>query len=153
MARHIKLTGKAKSYFAVGMLIFAAVAVFGQSFFSFNIGYFNQGFQTSFLRGGHFQKQGSYWQQHDRTLGHIVTPGNETLSVDLSADISRGTLVLYAWRWPAFLFEEPMIYRFRVSEDTDERLDISLPGAGLYVFSASGINLRGNISVDWRARE
>jgi hypothetical protein len=150
MARYIEIKGSAKTYVGIAVVVLALWSMLGKPFFSFNLGVFNRGYQVSLFRGGHFEKQGLYWQQHEAKLGRIVTFGGTTLAVDLTADIEKGTLVLYAWRWPGFLFAEPVIHRSRFDGDTRERLEIALPGPGLYVLSASALWLRGDISVDWR---
>ena len=151
MARRIELKGKAKTYVGVVGLMVAAWLVFGQTLFSFNFGFFNQGYQVSLLRGGHFESQGLRWDQYNRTLGRIVTLGGETLVVDLESDVKRGSLVVFAWRWPAFLYGESMPHRSRYHKgSTQDRLEIDLPEAGLYVLSASGVNLGGSVTVDWQ---
>lgn len=149
MARHIEITGKAKGPLAIAALLFAGWFFFGQSFFSANFGFFNSGYQTSFLRGGSFAKQGLRWDQRNRTLGHIVSAGGEELVVDLTAEITRGTLVLHAWRWPSFLYEEATVKRVRYRGDKKARLRISLPEPGIYLLSASAVNLGGEVSVSW----
>jgi hypothetical protein len=150
MARHIEIKGKAKTYVAIGVLVVLAWSLFGQTLFSFNLGYFNRGVQVSLFRAGHFEIGGIYWEQHDRSLGHIVSPGGETLVIELDAKILRGTLVLLAWRWPALLHQEPTLHRARFDENASDRLEIMLPDPGVYTLSISGIRLRGDVTVDWR---
>lgn len=150
MRRRYEIKGKAKTWVGIGVLVIAAWSLFGQTLFSFNLGFFNRGFQLAFFRAGHFEKRGVYWQQHEVSLGHIVSPGRETLTIDLDARIARGILVLYAWRWPGFLHDEPVVERFRFERNTAERLQVALPDAGIYILSASGVILRGDVAVNWR---
>jgi len=150
MARYIELRGSAKTYVGIAVLLIAVWSFFGQTLFTFNLGFFNRGYQVSFFRGGHFQKQGIYWNEHDRTVGRIVSTGGETLVVDLSAEIGRGLIVVYVWRWPGLLFDEPMVGRFRFDEDIDDRLEVGLSGAGVYVLSISGINIGGDVAATWK---
>ncbi len=150
MAHRIELKGKAKTVAAVVALAFLAWYLFGQTLFTFNFGYFNRGYQVSLFRAGHFEKSGSYWRQQNRTLGRIVSAGGETLLVDLDLEISRGTLVVFAWRWPGFLYGEPMLRRARFSADANERLEVPLTEPGVYMLSVSGINFRGDVAIDWR---
>lgn len=150
MARRIEIRGKAKTYVAIAGLVVAAWLVFGQTFLSFNAGFFNRGYQVSLFRSGQFENQGLRWEQPNRELGRILSAGSETLVVKLEAEIERGSLVVFAWRWPAFLFDDAMIHRTRVSDDTRERLEITLPDPGLYVLSASAVNLGGSVSLDWQ---
>ncbi|HZD26053.1 MAG TPA: hypothetical protein VE631_07310 [Alphaproteobacteria bacterium] len=149
MGRRIEIKGKAKTYVAIGVLVILAWSLFGQSLFSFDIGYFNRGLQVSLFRSGHFEIGGVHWDQQDRTLGYIVSSGGETLVANLDAEINRGTLVLHAWRWPAFLFDEPTLHRARYSDSTNDRLEVALPGPGLYTLSISGVYFGGDIAVDW----
>lgn len=156
--RYYALKGKAKTYAAIAALIFIAWSFFGQTLFSFNLNFFHQGFQFSLFRGGYFAKQGINWDEHDHTLGRIVSTGNDVLEIDLDARLTRGTLVIYVWRWPGFLYEEPMVERFRyrykpkTTFETDARLTVSLPDAGIYVLAATGLWTTGDIAVDWRVR-
>lgn len=150
MARRIELKGKAGSCVAVVVLSIAAWTILGRPFFDFNLGIFSQGYQVALFRGGQFAMQGLYWQEHDRTLGTIVSTGSETLAVGLDAEIERGTLVILAWRWPAFLFDEPILHRARYGADVEDNARIPLPGPGIYKLSASGIRLRGDIALEWR---
>ena len=151
MARRIELKGKAKTYAGVVGLVVAAWLVFGQTLFSFNFGFFNQGYQVSLLRSGHFESQGIRWDQYNRTLGRVATLGGETLVVDLEGNINRGSLVVFAWHWPAFLYGDSMVHRSRYDKGgARERLEIALPDSGLYVLSASGANLGGSVTLDWQ---
>ena len=154
MARRIELKGTAKTYVGIAGLLVAAWLAFGQTFFTFNLGVFNHGYQSSFLRGGHFEKHGFRWDQHDRTLRYMISTGGETLSVELDAEIRRGTLVVFAWRWPAFLYDEPMVHRTRFPKgEASRHLQVELSEPGIYTLSMSAINLRGDIAVDWRIEE
>lgn len=156
--RYYELKGKAKTYVAIGALIFAAWYMFGQGLFTFSLSFFHQGYQYSLFRGGYFAKQGINWDEQDHKLGRIVSAGNDVLEIDLDARLTRGTLVLYVWRWPAFLYDDPMVERFRfrykpkTTFETDERLTVPLPDAGIYVLSATGLWTTGDIEVDWRVR-
>lgn len=149
MARHIELKGKAKTYVGFAGLLVAGWLILGQTFFTFDLGFFHRGYQASFLRSGHFESRGIRWDQHSRSLGRIVSPGGEELVIDLGAEIKRGTLVVFAWRWPAFWFDEPMVHRTRFDDDATTRLRADLPGPGLYTLSVTAVNLRGDIQVDW----
>lgn len=150
MARHFEITGKAKAPLAIAVLLIAGWLFFGQSFLTANFGFFNSGYQTSFFRGGSFAKQGLRWDQHNRTLGHILSFGDEELVADLTTGITRGTLVIHAWRWPSFLYDEATIKRVRYSGEKNERLRVALPEPGIYILSASAVNLGGEVSLDWR---
>lgn len=158
MARYYRIKGKAKVWIAVGGLIVVGWSFFGTSFLHANFGFFHRGYQFSFFRGGSFVKQGIWWQQHDRTLGRIISVGGEMLEVDVDATIGRGTIVVYVWRWPAFLYDEPMVDRFRFRHErksvfrTDERISVPLRDAGLYVLSITGLSLKGDVAVDWDVR-
>jgi hypothetical protein len=150
MRRRYEFKGRAKTIVGFGVLAIVAWSLLGRPLIDFNLGFFNRGFQFSVFRAGHFEKHGIYWQQHDVRLGHIVSPGGETLTIDLDARIARGILVLYAWRWPGFLHDEPVVERFRFERNAAERLQVALPDAGIYVLSASGVIFRGDVDVDWR---
>ena len=150
MGVRYEFKGQAKAYVAVAMVIVAAWTFFGQTLFSFNLSYFSQGYQVSFFRGGHFERHGIHTHQQNAKLGRIVSTGGEVLEVYLSARVSRGSLVLFAWRWPAFLYSQPMLHRSRYVEDTETRLQIALPGPGVYVLSVSPLYVTGDFTVDWR---
>lgn len=156
--RYHALKGKAGTFAAIGALLFVAWSLFGQTVLSFNLNFLHQGFQYAFFRGGFFAKQGINWDEHDHTLGRIVSTGNDFLEIDLAARLTRGTLVIYVWRWPAVLYDEPMVERFRFRYkprtifETDEQLRVSLPDAGIYVLTATGLWTTGDIAVDWRVR-
>ena len=153
MARRYEIRGKAKNYIGFAGLTVAAWLVFGQSLFSFNLGFLNQGYQFSLFRNGYFGQQGMWWEQHDRTLGHIISLGGERVHIDLDVEIERGSLVIAAWRTPAILFGEPMVYRFRTDADTDEHLQFTLSEPGLYVISVTGLKLGGDVAIAWRVGE
>jgi len=151
--RHIEIRGPAKKWVAVGVLVFIAWSVFGRGFFDFNLGFFNRGYQTSFLRGGHFEKRGLHWSQQDLTLGHIVSLGGEVAELEVDARIGRGNVVLHAWRWPAFLYDEPTVGRLRLSEDGRASVEVPLESVGLYVLSVTGSYFGGDLTVDWRVED
>ena len=144
------LKGRAKTWVALGALGFVAWSLFGQSFFNLNLGFFSRGFQVASLRSGHFERRGIHWQQHDVTVGHVITLGGETTTVDLDVAFDRGIVVVHAWTWPAFLYDEPTVSRLRLEEDTRRRLEIPLESAGIYVLSVNGIHFGGDLELDWR---
>lgn len=156
--RYYAFKGKAKTCVAIGVLLFAAWAFLGQSLFSFDLRYFHQGFQFSFFRAGQFVQQGIHWDQRDRSLGRILSTGGEVLEIDLDARLTRGTMVLYVWRWPGFLYDDPMVERFRYRLEpktvfeADERLTVPLRDAGIYVLSVTGVWTTGDVDIDWRVR-
>ncbi|WP_193369959.1 hypothetical protein [Pelagibius marinus] len=154
MGKHVyELKGRAKTWAAVTVFVILAWTFFGQSFFNFNLGFFNRGYQVASLRSGHFERHGIHWQQHDVTVGHVVSLGGETATLDLDAEINRGILVVHAWRWPAFFYDEPTVYRLRLEKDAQQRTRFPLEGAGIYVLSVNGIYFGGDLSLDWRTGE
>jgi hypothetical protein len=147
--RVYEFRGRAKTWAAIGVFAFMAWSFFGRSLFDFNFGFFNRGYQTSFLRGGHFERRGIHWSQHDLTLGRIVSLGGENAAVDVNAEIHRGTAVIHVWRWPPFLYGEPTVHRTRLRQSTRQRLNIPLDSAGVYVLSVTGLYFGGDLTVDW----
>lgn len=151
MGKHVyKVKGRAKTWVTLGVLGFVAWSLFGQSFFNFKLGFFNRGFQATSLRSGHFERRGIHWQQHNVTVGRVISLGGETTTVDLDVAFNRGIVVVHAWAWPAFFYEEPTVFRLRLEEDTQRRLEIPLESAGLYVLSVNGIYFGGDLELDWR---
>ena len=148
--RYFRIKGPAKNWIALGVLLFLAWSFFGTSLFNFRLSYFSQGYQTSFFRSGHFERQGPHWMGHDLTLGRIVTLGDEVAIVDVDAKVKRGTMVIYAWRWPAFLHDQPSVLRTRIDSSTREHLEIPLDSPGLYVLSLSSIYFGGDVVIDWQ---
>ncbi len=148
--RYIRVKGPAKNWIVLGVFVFMAWSFFGTSLIDFRLGIFSQGYQTSFFRSGHFQRKGVHWMGHNLTLGHIVTLGGETATVDVDAEVKRGTAVIHAWRWPAFLYDESTIYRASFDSSTDDHLSIPLDSAGIYVLSLSSIYFGGDVTIDWR---
>jgi hypothetical protein len=155
MARHGRtvymIKGPAKNWVAIGVLIVVAWSLFGRSLLDADLGFFSRGYQASFLRGGHFERTGVHWNRQDVTLGTIVSFGGETALVEVDAEIDRGTVVVHAWHWPPFLYDEPTVKRARIDESDSTRLRIPLQSAGIYVLSLSGLYFGGDLTVDWRA--
>lgn len=148
--RIYKLKGRAKTWVAIAVFAYLAWTLFGTGFFNFNLSFFNRGFQVASLRGGHFQRGGSHWQQHNVIAGRVVSLGGETTTVDVGVKVNRGMVVLHAWAWPSFLYDEPTVFRLRMEQDTKRRLEIPLDSAGIYVLSVNGIHFGGDLSLDWR---
>lgn len=148
--RFYEVKGRAKTWVALGVLGFIAWSLFGQSFFNFNLGFFNRGFQVASLRSGHFERRGIHWQQHNVIVGRVISLGGETTTVDLDVAFNRGIVVVHAWGWPAFLYEEPTVFRLRLEKDTQRQLKIPLEDAGIYVLSVNGIYFGGDLELDWR---
>lgn len=142
-------SGKAKTYVAVVILVFLGWTLFGQGWLSFRLGFFSRGYHVSGFRCGHVERRGVRVHEQNTTIGRILSSGGQVVEVDLDASISRGTLVLFAWRWPAVLYEEPMVGRYRFSEDAREQMRITLPAPGLYLLSMTALNLSGEVEVNW----